>query len=259
MPDEFKPDDDPADIDAELAKALGPTDPDTLIEFGQTVGRQDKLKGTPDVLPAIEALGTLHQSAPDLSYVWPRERPFTGPVIALDSAEMAELQRDHVPEKPTHRNTPRIPDLNPGFWWFPLGQYQDHPLRDSFRNLMGRRLTTLLPVRELEIATFVSAINQACKMTPDWVEVLVFSSEPQEGPLWSTTDPPDLRDYKRGDQKRLAERFASTPRKVPLNPVNRIKVPDSHMRMVECAIVATKLDPLGSPQIPDWLRDLPEG
>lgn len=248
----------PRDLDDELAEALGPTNPDTLIEFGQAVGHQNKLEGTPDVLSPVEALFTLHKSEPDVSDVWPGARPFTGPVIAQGSEELAELQREHIPEKPTHRNTPEIPDLNlnPGFWWFPLEQYQDHPLRDSFRNLMGRRLATLLPVRQLEISVFVSAINQACKMTPDWVEVLVFSSGIEEGPLWSTTDPPDLRDYKRGDQKRLAERLQTTPLGVPENPVKRIEVPDSHMRVVECAIVATKLDPLGSPQIPDWLRDL---
>lgn len=222
------------DLDEEIQKTLGAPgiSPEILVEFGQRIGGSS----------ATEALSRLlnegHCDLPQMVQV----EEYRGPI--LEPGALEELFAEQELVLPTHRVTPAPPRVTGDFWWFPLESLDTHPLRDKFRSIGGRRLSFLPKPQKLELTSFLRLLQVRTKEVPEWVDLLVFTSEPFDGPMWSTRDP----------KPREGGHPAQALRR-PSQPVKRIEVPDAPMQMVSVVIVACKLEPEGSPEIPDWLAE----
>lgn len=116
--------------------------------------------------------------------------------------------------------------------------FELHPLYETFRDVMGRPLR-LTQTRTAEftpaphvvgVATFVSAIGQACLLAPEWAEVLVFSSEP------------------------IVRRDLPEPATAGIGTRPPDDNPDFSPESVSYFIVTTKQEPPGCPaELPGWL------
>lgn len=219
-------------FNTEIAEALPERcPPEAYIELGQMVGSG---------VSASEAIGLLMNPMTKDMPKMVEEGEYSGPL--LSPAAMGELLAEHTYVTPTHRLTPQPPKLVGNFWWFPLESLGTHPLKDKFRSTSGRRMSFVpTKARENELSTFIRIVNLTCEQVPDWVDVLVFSSEPKDGPMWSTKDAPQ--------PKRKID-----PKQNPSARVKRIEVPDMAMQMVTFTIVACKQEPEGPPELPEWLQ-----
>lgn len=213
-------------LDQELQEALGDTPPEALIEFGQQMGGAT----------AQEALSKLHPTSPK---IMADPGPFSGPLVTGDELEtLRQMQHGQRSGSEPRFKPPRplTNALEADFWWFPLDEYETHPLVDSFRDLKGRHLRIEGPTarpHEVGLATFISAIGQACEMTPDWVDVLVFSTPPRDR----------AKPVRQGWPK-------------PVHIVDTDRFTDRSLQVVSYTIVTTKREPDGRPEIPDWLEAL---
>lgn len=211
-----------SEMDQELQESIAGASPEALIEFGQRVGGADARTALAKVMCPEHIAGLIAGSRTIAPL-------YTGPSLEMTEEELAQVAREQESVLPTYQRTPRafIPrDVVVGdFWWFPLEEYLRHPLRDTFRTIQGVPLRgRVIPIREIEVAAFVSAIHQARDLAPKWAEVLVFSSEPREGPSWSRT--------------------------------TRIAVSWQKTTVVSYALVTTKQEIPGSPVLPPWLDEL---
>lgn len=240
------PPDELDELDEELQGALGDTPAETLIEFGQAVGGSTYQE-------AISKLLNPNVTVPrDL----PTPAPFSGPLVTGDELEqLRQIQHGQRSGSEPQFKPPRpLTDaLAEDFWWFHLDEYETHPLYHSFRGITGRRCrggerltdpSAVLrhhglhpprtdgptpPPHVVGLATFISAIGQACEMAPDWAEVLVFSTPP-------------------GDREEQVRQ--GWPRSLD---VDHDRFTDRSLQVVSFTIVTTKREPEGRPKIPDWL------
>lgn len=221
-------DDEYKQFNEEILDALGrePAPPEVYIEFGQAMGGVRASDALAELLcPGATQLPQMVET-----------RPYQG--SGLNPAAVEELIAEQEYAVPTHRQVPEPPRVTGDFWYFPLEALDTHPLKAKFRTMSGKRApAALFKPRQAELSTFLRTLNVHIQTVPDWVELLVFASEPKPGPMWSTKDPP-------------APKTRATPTSEPLK---RITVPDQAMQMVSFVIVACKQEPDGNPEIPEWL------
>lgn len=226
-------------LDAELAEALGPSNPDAMFDLGKAVPHADT---------AVEALSALHPSAPhpaEYEDFNVRHQRFSG-VSITNLEELDALLSEQEAVLPMHRNADRLrwtkdlPKILDRFWWADLSHYERHPLKPSFRNITGQGEPW--SEREAPVTAFLRVLSTLS--APDWVEAIVFADTPYMK-SWPPPRPP-AKDIM-PDTKGVTEH---RPR-LPITPITMppIEVPHTRWRI---AYLRQNLD--WAPQIPDWLK-----
>lgn len=252
-------------IDAELQQTCPPAPPEVFYQLGQMVGEERADRPGTSLLQAVGKIVWRPLDGRELeafkgTYPHVKSQPYSGPAVpALSDEEVAQIRAEQLAGivTPTHRapmtHVGVIEELEE-VCWFPLEALEAFPLRGQLRNSRGRRLSAEI-VKEAPTMAFLSGVTIQAREVPDWVNLVVFVSEPfmvQTGPVLS----PIIHDTRVRTLSPVTGSPGTSSNVSPPGPeithLGRALVPGGPEEHVRYFLAYTRADVEGNP-MPDWI------